>query len=168
MGQVEQLKEAGSRALGLRVFLGNRTASTSTSDLSPEGIDHLVSGAIALAAVTSEDPFVGLPDAAAFGQLPGDLGLFYDDVYSLPPEDRIALARRCEEAALAVDTRFVNSDGGSFDASTGIRVLDKFPRLHRDLPPQLLRHLRRPHRPGHQRPNAARLLVLLRALALPT
>jgi PmbA protein len=123
MGQVEQLKEAGSRALGLRVFLGNRTASTSTSDLSPDGIDHLVSGAIALAAVTSEDPFVGLPDAAAFGQLPGDLGLFYDDVYSLPPADRIALARRCEEAALAVDTRFVNSDGGSFDASTGIRVL---------------------------------------------
>jgi PmbA protein len=123
MGQVEQLKEAGSRALGLRVFVGNRTASTSTSDLSPEGIDHLVNGAIALAQVTSEDPFAALPEPGSFGQLDTDLGLFYDDVYSLPPADRIALARRCEESALAADTRLVNSDGGSFDASTGVRIL---------------------------------------------
>jgi PmbA protein len=126
MGQVEQLTEAGSRALGLRVYVGNRSASTSTSDLSPEGIDHLVHGAIALARVTSEDPFAGLPDYGAFGQLDPkahDLGLFYDDVYSLPPADRIALARRTEEVALAADTRLVNSDGGAFDASTGLRVL---------------------------------------------
>jgi len=126
MGQVEQLKEAGSRALGIRVFCGHRTASTSTSDLSAEGIEHLVSGAIALAQVTSEDPFVGLPDAAAFGQLDAathNLGLYHQDVYSLPPAERIALARRAEEVAMAADTRLVNSDGGSFDASTGVRVL---------------------------------------------
>lgn len=127
MGQVEQLKEAGSRALGLRVFLasvgGQRTASTSTSDLSPDGIAHLVSGAIELARVTSEDPFAGLPDAGKYGKISHDLGLYYDDVYSLPPADRIELARRVEEVALAADTRMVNSDGGSFDASTGLRVL---------------------------------------------
>lgn len=123
MRQVEQLKEAGSRALGLRVFVGNRTASTSTSDLSPEGIDHLVNGAIALAQVTSEDPFAALPEPGSFGQLDTDLRLFYDDVYSLPPADRISLARRCEESALAADTRLINSDGGSFDASTGVRIL---------------------------------------------
>ena len=34
MGEVETLKESGSRGLGLRVFLGTRSASTSTSDLS--------------------------------------------------------------------------------------------------------------------------------------
>jgi PmbA protein len=126
MGQVEQLKEAGSRALGIRVYLGTRTASTSTSDLSPEGIEHLVNGAIALAQVTSEDPFAGLPDAAEFGQIDpseNDLGLFYEDVHSLPPAERIALAKRVEEVALAADTRFVNSNGGSFDTSTGVRVL---------------------------------------------
>ncbi|MGB9408638.1 MAG: DNA gyrase modulator, partial [Terracidiphilus sp.] len=38
MGQVETLKESGSRGLGLRVFLGKRSASTSTSDLTAEGI----------------------------------------------------------------------------------------------------------------------------------
>ena len=61
LGQVEQLTESGSRALGLRVFFaaqgGQRTASTSTSDLSREGLEQLVSGAVELAKVTGIDPF---------------------------------------------------------------------------------------------------------------
>ena len=123
LGQVDTLKESGSRGVGLRVFLGQRAASTSSSDLSPEGIDHLVSGAIALAKVTSEDPFAGLPETAAFGQLTNDLDLYYEDVYSLPGDQRIDYARRAEAAALAADTRIQNSDGGSFDAATGHKIL---------------------------------------------
>lgn len=123
LGQVEQLKEAGSRALGLRVFLGNRSASTSTSDLSSQGITALVDSALALARVTSEDPFAELPDRAAFGALSTDLDLFYEDVFSLPVEERIALARRAEEAALTADPRLRNSGGGSFDASIGRKIL---------------------------------------------
>src|ERR1035437_7508939 len=68
LGQVETLKESGSRAVGLRVFIGQRTASTSSSDFSAESIERLVDGAVSLARITSEDPFVGLPDAADFGQ----------------------------------------------------------------------------------------------------
>ncbi|HEY0758509.1 MAG TPA: metallopeptidase TldD-related protein [Acidisarcina sp.] len=123
LGQVETLKESGSRGIGLRVFLGQRTASTSSSDFTPEGIEHLVNGAISLARVTSEDPFAGLPEHGAFGQLTGDLDLYYEDVYSLPGEQRIDYARRAEAAALSVDTRIQNSDGGSFDAATGRKVL---------------------------------------------
>ncbi len=123
MGEVETLKESGSRALGLRVFLGQRTASTSTSDLSEEGIERLVSGAVALAAVTSEDPFVGLPEKESFGAIPGDLELFHEDVYSLPAQERIEYARRAEAAALAYDPRITNSKGGSFNAATGRKIL---------------------------------------------
>ena len=50
MGEVEKLVESGSRALGLRVFVGQRSASTSTSDLTPDGIRQLVDGALALGA----------------------------------------------------------------------------------------------------------------------
>ena len=67
MGEVETLKESGSRGLGLRVFLGRRSASASTSDLTAEGIRQLVEGAMALARVTEEDPFAGLPEAEEFG-----------------------------------------------------------------------------------------------------
>ncbi|MGD0438741.1 MAG: metallopeptidase TldD-related protein, partial [Bryobacteraceae bacterium] len=123
MGAVETLKESGSRGLGLRVFLGTRSASTSTSDLTPEGIRQLVDGAIALAKVTEEDPFTGLPEAAEFGSVADDLHLYYDDVYSLSGPERIEWARRAEAAALAADPRITNSDGGSFDAATGRKVL---------------------------------------------
>src|SRR5580692_8076183 len=123
MGEVETLKESGSRGLGLRVFLGTRSASTSTSDLTPDGIRQLVDGAIALAKVTEEDPFTGLPETSEFGSIPGDLHLYYDDVYSLSGPERIEWARRCEAAAMAADPRITNSDGGSFDVSTGRKVL---------------------------------------------
>ncbi len=123
MGQVETLKESGSRGLGLRVFLGRRSASASTSDLTADGIRQLVEGALGLAKVTEEDPFAGLPDAAEFGSLPGDLHLFHEDVYSLPAAERIEWARRAEAAALGADPRITNSDGGSFDAATGRKAL---------------------------------------------
>jgi PmbA protein len=126
MGQVETLKESGSRGLGLRVFLGTRSASASTSDLTAEGIRQLVEGAMALAKVTEEDPFTGLPETGEFGTCisnTGDLHLYYDDVYSLSGPERIELARRAEAAALAADPRITNSDGGSFEAATGRKVL---------------------------------------------
>jgi PmbA protein len=126
LGDVETLKESGSRGVGLRVLVeaenGYRVASTSSSDFTPEGIEHLVKGAVALAQVTSVDPFAGLAERGEFGKLDGDLQLCFEDVYSLPTEERIAWARRTEAAALAMDTRLVNSDGASFDAATGRRI----------------------------------------------
>jgi PmbA protein len=128
LGQVEQLTESGSRALGLRVFFktpnGQQTASTSTSDLSAEGITRLVSGAVELARITGADPFAGLPDPDAFGSLSiGDLALYFSDVDQIPPAGRIEIARRCESAALEYDTRIQNSSGASFDASSAHRVM---------------------------------------------
>jgi PmbA protein len=123
MGQVETLKESGSRAIGLRVFLGQRSASTYSSDFTPDGIEHLIKGAFELARVTSEDPYAGIPEPSQLGSFPGDLKLYYDDVYSLPAEERIDYARRAERAALEADPRMKNSDGGQFDASIGHKVL---------------------------------------------
>jgi len=82
-----------------------------------------VDSALTLARVTSEDPFAGLPDAAEQGALAADLDLYHEDVYSLPTAGRIDYARRAEQAALAADPRIRNSEGGSFDAATGHRVL---------------------------------------------
>jgi PmbA protein len=122
MGQVETLKESGSRALGLRVYRGTRSASASTSDLTADGIRQMVDGAMALSEVTEEDPFVGLPDEE-FGRIAEDLHLYFDDVYSLAGPERIEWARRAEAAAMTADPRITNSDGGSFDAATGMKVL---------------------------------------------
>jgi PmbA protein len=127
MGQVETLKESGARAIGVRVFLGSagayRTANTSSSDFSEAGLAHLVRGALELTKVTSVDPFAGLPDAGAMGQLAEDLKLYYDDVYGLPAAERIDYARRAEASALAADPRLTKSDGGSFDVATGHKIM---------------------------------------------
>ena len=93
LGQVEQLIESGSRALGLRVFFsdddgsgGSRTASTSTSDLSAEGVNRIIDSAVQLARVTGVDPFAGLPERGAFGSNDVDaLRLYFDDVDQIAP-----------------------------------------------------------------------------------
>ena len=127
LGQVETLKESSSRAVGLRVFLnsGNahHTASTSSSDFSPESIARLVEGAITLAKITNEDPFAGLPEAHEFGQLDGDLHLYFDDVNEMPPAERIEIARRTEAAAMAYDTRIQNSRGSDFDTAISHKIM---------------------------------------------
>ena len=128
LGQVETLKESGSRAIGLRVFLasaeGQRTASTSSSDLSAESIDRLVSGALDLARIASPDPHAGLPEPGEFGQHDAEeLSLYFDDVNQQPPAERIEVARICEAAALAFDPRIQNSGGGDYDTATSHKVL---------------------------------------------
>src|SRR5437879_6254710 len=123
LGQVETLKEAGSRSIGVRVFYGQRAASTYSSDFSRAGLDRMLKSALELAKITSEDPFSGIPEPAQLGSLSGDLDLYSADVYSLPGEERIAYARRAEKAALDFDARIKNSEGGSFDAATGHKIL---------------------------------------------
>jgi PmbA protein len=123
LGQVETLKESGSRAIGVRIFFGKRSASTYSSDFSHAGLDRMLKGALSLARITSEDPNAGIPEPSQLGAIEGDLDLYSSDVYSLPGQERIAYARRAEKAALDSDPRIKNSDGGSFDAATGHKIL---------------------------------------------
>ena len=53
MREIEDIQEAGSRGVGLRIIRGRNTGSSYTSDLSLEGIQHLVKSAIELADVTA-------------------------------------------------------------------------------------------------------------------
>ncbi len=121
-GQVENLKEAGSRATGIRVLAGQRTGSAYTSDLTRDGIRAMVQGAVEIANITNDDPYAGLPEHSEFGRLETDLELYFDDVEALSTAEKIRLARDAETAALSVDPRINNSEGASFDSYTGMRV----------------------------------------------
>ncbi len=123
LGQVETLKESGSKSIGVRVFYGKRAASTHSSDFTRAGLDRMLSSALELAKITSEDPYAGIPEPEQLGSISGDLDLYSPDVYSLPGQERIAYARRAEKAALDSDARIKNSEGGSFDAATGHKIL---------------------------------------------
>jgi PmbA protein len=122
MRELENLKEAGSRGAGLRILIGTKTGASYTSDLSPEGIEHLVKSAIELADITTEDPHAGLPEPEELGALAGDLQLYSPDVEQLETALKIETARRAEEAALSADPRIFNSEGASFDTHVGRHI----------------------------------------------
>jgi PmbA protein len=122
LGEVETLKEAGSRGAGLRILVGLHTGSSYTSDLTPEGIGQMVAAAIELAGVTTEDPFAGLADAGEYGSIAGDLRMYNADVERLETGVKIAMAKRAEHAALNFDPRITISEGASFDSHLGHRV----------------------------------------------
>ncbi len=123
MGEIETLKEAISRKLLLRVFIGRRTATSQTSDLSQPLINQLVDETVDMARITSEDESGGLPEEGVFQKHFPDLDLLDPEWESLTPNERIDLARRAEAAALATDKAIVNSEGGQFDYARSRTVL---------------------------------------------
>ena len=124
LGQVETLKEAGSKAIGVRVFYGQRAASTYSSDFSSEGLERMLKSALELGEDYFRRPLRGHSGSVAAGLVCAAISIsFTADVYSLPGEERISYARRAEKAALDFDPRIKNSDGGSFDAATGHKIL---------------------------------------------
>ena len=120
-GELETLTEAGSKALGLRVFVGRRTASSHTSDFSRPTLDRLVEETVGMARATGEDGAAGLPDEAPPAE-DVELGLFDPSALELPTEERIERARRAEAVALATPG-IVNSQGGSWSSGEGSVVL---------------------------------------------
>lgn len=123
-GEIEKLQEATSRALGLRVFRGGRCAVSYTSDFSPAALTAFVEQALDLLAVTDPDPLAGLPEPEAWAP-PQPSGLGIEDALldQVTVEQKIDLARRCEAAAFAADTRITNSGGASFNSEAGLRAL---------------------------------------------
>lgn len=123
LSEIETLKESTSRGLGLRVLYDGRQSSVSTSDFDEKAVSRLVDEAIELAKVTSVDDTAGLPAVADLAHEFPDLKLYDPKIAELSTDAKIDLARRTEDAAQAYDARITNSEGGSFDSSTGHTVL---------------------------------------------
>src|SRR5271156_3085970 len=107
LGAPELVEEAGHHAAGLRVMKGKRVSSTSTSDLSEEGIARFVADAPELAGLSQEDPFAGPADAAVLCNplSAPDLQLFDPKGGSIGAAEAIAIAKRGEAAAREFDVR---------------------------------------------------------------
>ena len=114
LGQVDTVKHSREQRLSLRVFAGKASAAASTSDLSRASLERMVDEATALARVTAEDPYAGLPDPAELISTVPDLELEERDAPELTPEAKIDLARRTEAAALETDPRITNSEGAEY------------------------------------------------------
>jgi PmbA protein len=121
-GEVETLTQSGSKGLGLRVFVDGRMAFAATSDFEPAVLERLASSTVALAAVADPKPENGLPDAAGPEPRP-ELKIYDPTIESLPTEQKIEMARKCEAAAFASDARITNSEGAGFGSGSTLTVL---------------------------------------------
>ena len=123
LGEVEKLQEAASRGVGLRVLYQSRQASSSTSDVSPQAIDELISCAVEMAKLTSVDQATTLPARDELARESADLGLYDAAISELPTERKIEMARSAEEAARSADSRITNSEGSACSTTVGKTIL---------------------------------------------
>jgi len=125
MGEPELVEQAGSRALGLRVMVGQRVASTFTSDLSEAGQRLLIEDALELAKLSEPDEFAGPPDPSELSNPSqwASLDTFDDAVSQISAEEALERSLAGERAAFEYDSRITNSEGASFTRARGVSAL---------------------------------------------
>jgi PmbA protein len=121
LGKLEDVGRSESGELGLRVFIGARSASVSSSDLSDDAVATLVERAVAMAREAPEDPWAGLAPAERLMRGNPPL-LDLDDRADPEPQALRDLALAAEDAARAVPG-VTNSEGGSASASRSVWAL---------------------------------------------
>jgi len=120
LGEVETLEYQRDRGMGVTVYVDGRKGSASTADLSWQAVSETVHKALSIARFTAEDPFAGLADAALMARDIPDLDLCHP--WEIDAEGAIEIAGQVEAAALSVDKRIRNSEGGTVSTHAGLRV----------------------------------------------
>ena len=122
LGELEDVSRSEGQEIGLRVFVGQRSASVASSDLRAPALEALVERAVAMAREAPEDEFAGLAPAGLLltGDVPDIDG--WDD---RPEPDPVVLRARALEAESAARgiSGITNSGGGSAGASASTIAL---------------------------------------------
>ncbi len=103
LGKVEASERSEEFDVGLRVFVGQRTASVSTSQLTPDTINNLAARAVAMARLAPEDPYVRLATGDEIASQIPDLDMFdpqLPDAAALEQRARAAEAAALDETAI--------------------------------------------------------------------
>ena len=121
LGALEDVERSEGEEIGLRFFIGQRSATVSSSDLSEESLAALVERAAAMAREAPEDPWSGL---APEDMLMRDTGpdVDGDDGADPAPTALKALAEAIEEAARGV-AGVTNSEGAGVSAGRSVVAL---------------------------------------------
>jgi PmbA protein len=121
LGELEDVSRSEGEQIGLRLLVGQRSATVASSDLSDEALGLLVNRCLAMAREAPEDPFAGLAPAELLqrGELPF---LDADDRLEPDPSELRSRALDAENAALGVEG-VTNSSGASASASASTIAL---------------------------------------------
>ena len=121
LGEIEDVERSEGEEIGLRFFLGRRSATVSSSDLSDEAMRALVERAAAMAREAPEDPYAGLaPEDRLLKGEPVDVD--GDDGRDPSPLELKERALATEDAARSV-SGVTNSEGAGISAGRSIMAL---------------------------------------------
>ncbi|AMO72069.1 TldD/PmbA family protein [Sphingorhabdus sp. M41] len=121
LGNLEDVERSEGEEIGLRVFVGRRSATVSSSDMDPQILSSLVGRALDMAKEAPEDQYAGLaPEELLLKTEPH--AIEGDDGQDPDPELLRELALKAEDAARAV-TGVTNSEGGGASAGRSIVAL---------------------------------------------
>jgi PmbA protein len=121
LGDLEDVGRAEGEEIGLRLFVGQRSATVASSDFSDEALGALVERCLAMAKEAPEDPYAGL---APNELLLREAAPFLDDDDGQDPDPAALRARalEAENAARAV-VGVTNSNGAGASASASTIAL---------------------------------------------
>jgi PmbA protein len=121
LGNLEDVERSEGEEIGLRVFVGKRSATVSSSDMDPKILSALVGRALDMAREAPEDEYAGLaPEELLLKSEPHPID--GDDGQNPEPELLRELALKAEDAARAVKG-VTNSEGGGASAGRSIVAL---------------------------------------------
>lgn len=110
-GNVENVEESRSRAVGVRAFRGNRVGIAYANQLNAEGVRTAARRAAEIARIAAPDEAAGLPDPDELGMLSDELAVVDPSIVELGADHWRDLAIECERAANA-DPRITMSETG--------------------------------------------------------
>lgn len=109
MQEVETVAFNEDKSIGLTVYIGHCKGGASSTDMSEQALDTLVTAACDIAKVSAADPCFGLADPELMTKSYPDLDLYHP--WDISPKAGISMAMECEKYALSLDKRISNSDG---------------------------------------------------------
>ena len=121
MGDIENIEYTNGCGLTVTVYINSRKGTASTSDLNSSALKETTRKACSFAKYTAADDCSGLADEGlmANGKLP-DVDLQHN--WSISVDLATKMAIECEAAALNLDEKIVNSEGGNVNTNTATRV----------------------------------------------
>ncbi len=121
LGALEDVERSEGEEIGLRFFVGSRSASVSSSDLSAEALSALVERAAAMAREAPEDPYAGLAPEDRLMRAAGP-DVDGDDGRDPLPTELKERALATEDSARAFPG-ITNSEGASVSAGRSVIAL---------------------------------------------
>ena len=119
-GKLENLKQSGSKGMGVRVLLKGRMAIVDSTDFSGGAVNSLVEKALSLVKIASDDEHNVLATPGGTRHEPAT----YDpEVKKIPVNTKMELAKEIERKALAFDAMITKPEGCAYSDAMGETIV---------------------------------------------